>query len=233
LPVSVADETRQNLAVRETGSGAQFRFVLPGPVVTTVELENCISAALSRVEKGDYLIASGSLPLGVANDAYRILAARAEEAGAYFALDCPASSLRASLGAGVSLIKPSFSEFTQLTGVSPADRSAALRAIDDLVAHEKTKAVALSLGRQGAWFVSRDIAIAATAPKVDVVSTVGAGDSFLAALVAKLAGGGTPAEALRLAVASGTAALLRPGAELCQQEDVNALSAAVAVEPLR
>ncbi|MBZ0215261.1 MAG: hypothetical protein K8F25_01800, partial [Fimbriimonadaceae bacterium] len=58
---------------------------------------------------------------------------------------------------------------------------------------------------------------------VDVVSAVGAGDSFLGALVWSLSEGADLQSAFRYGVAAGTAALLTPGTELCLKEDVDRL----------
>jgi 6-phosphofructokinase 2 len=160
------------------------------------------------------------------------MASAKEAAGVGLVLDCPAQVLRRSLGPGVALIKPSFSEFIDLTGVSPQDSAASRKAIGAMISNDQTRSVALTLGEQGAWFIGRGFAFAAKAPHVVPLSTVGAGDSFLAGLVLSLAKQRPPEEALRFAVACGAAALLAPGVELCRREDVEKLLPAVLVEPL-
>ena len=55
------------------------------------------------------------------------------------------------------------------------------------------------------------------------MSTVGAGDSFLAAMVWALASGQGLADAFRYGVAAGSAALITPGTELCHREDIERL----------
>jgi 6-phosphofructokinase 2 len=60
-------------------------------------------------------------------------------------------------------------------------------------------------------------------PPVHPVSTVGAGDSMVAGISAGLASGRSLAEAVRLGVAAGTAAVLTPGTELCDAADVERL----------
>jgi len=61
------------------------------------------------------------------------------------------------------------------------------------------------------------------------VSAVGAGDSFLGALIHRLASGADIESAFRLAVAAGAAALLNPGTELCLPHDVSRLAKQVIV----
>lgn len=74
--------------------------------------------------------------------------------------------------------------------------------------------IAISLGGQGAtlWKGGKEIAQSAP-PKVRVVDTVGAGDTFTAALAVALIEGQSPQQALDFAVAAGAAACTRPGAQ--------------------
>lgn len=65
-----------------------------------------------------------------------------------------------------------------------------------------------AVARQGSRMVAR-----AAAPKVEVVDTVGAGDTFVGALAVELAGGAELDEALRFACAAGALATTRPGAQ--------------------
>lgn len=65
------------------------------------------------------------------------------------------------------------------------------------------------------------------APKVEMVSAVGAGDSTVAGLVVGLARGLDLRDAGRLGVAAGTAAVLTPGSELMRREDTERLYAAM------
>ncbi|MEZ5997213.1 MAG: ribokinase [Hyphomonas sp.] len=94
--------------------------------------------------------------------------------------------------------------------------------------HASGALVAVSLGAEGAvlWRGGKDIALAAP-PKVRVVDTVGAGDTFTAALTVALLEGRAPDEALRFAVAAGALACTRPGAQpsLPTRREVEALLA--------
>jgi len=58
---------------------------------------------------------------------------------------------------------------------------------------------------------------------IEVVSTVGAGDSFVGGMVAALAAGKPPEQAFRVAMAAASAAVMSPGTELCREEDVKRL----------
>ncbi len=91
--------------------------------------------------------------------------------------------------------------------------------------------IALTLGADGALLVTANDAWRGLAPKIKAVSTVGAGDSFLGALVWQLSRGACHRDALQFAIAAGSAALLAPGTELCFPADVERLLPSVKVEP--
>ncbi|WP_433161411.1 carbohydrate kinase family protein [Kribbella sp. CA-247076] len=56
----------------------------------------------------------------------------------------------------------------------------------ELLGVERTRCVVITRGGNGAAGISRDARVEVTAPAIEVVDTVGAGDSFMAALVAGL-----------------------------------------------
>ncbi|MBS0470580.1 MAG: 1-phosphofructokinase family hexose kinase [Proteobacteria bacterium] len=226
--VPISGDTREDFTVTSAADGLQYRFVLPGPVLASQEFETVIAAVGSS--GAEFVVASGSLPPGAPPDAYRRLRA-ALPADCFFALDTSGAALAASLGPGVSLIKPSRRELAELLGEPLPDRGACVAAARRLVAAGGAESVAVSLGEDGALFVGRDFACDARAPQVVPKSTVGAGDSFLAALVFAIANRAAPDVALRHAVAAGTAALLAPGTALAHAADIARLESGVIVGP--
>lgn len=86
--------------------------------------------------------------------------------------------------------------------------------------------VATTYGQQGAVLRKNGVQIAlATPPKVNAIDTVGAGDSFVAALVVSLVEGRAPDEALRRACAAGALATTKHGAQpaLPTREELDAI----------
>jgi 6-phosphofructokinase 2 len=221
--IPIAGETRQDFAVRETSTGDQYRFVLPGPDLNAREAQACVEAILEIVRAPAILVASGSLPPNLSSNFYAEVARVVAACNARFVLDCSGAALKSALASGLHLIKPSRRELCELTGETLPDRDACLAACRSIVRERACELVALSLGDEGALLVGKDFALSATAPKVKPLSSVGAGDSFLGALVLELARGTPPAEALRKAVAAGSAALLSPGTGLFDAADVEKL----------
>jgi 6-phosphofructokinase 2 len=83
--------------------------------------------------------------------------------------------------------------------------------------------VAVSLGADGALVVSANEHWQAHSIKVDVQTTIGAGDSFVAGMVWSLRRGDTLLKAFQYGMASGAAALLSSGTSLSQAADVHML----------
>ena len=232
IPIQIRDETRQDFTVLETATGREFRFVLPGPQVSEAEWRRCLEAIAAFPEPLDFLVASGSLPPGVPEDFYVRIAQIARSRGAPMALDASGPPLRAAVNCGVDLLKPSLRELRELTGKALADQSACIEACENLVNAGNAKAVALTLGSQGALLTTREGAWRARPLAVQPISAVGAGDSFLGAMVSALVAGLSMEISFRHGVAGGTAALLAPGTQLCRAADVRGLVDRVIVEPV-
>jgi 6-phosphofructokinase 2 len=142
-------------------------------------------------------------------------------------LDTSGQPLAAAVAEGVDLIKPNLREMRELAGCEPANANEWEAAAKVLVHSGKVAVVALTMGHLGAALVARDQVLRAQPLPVTPVSAVGAGDSFLGALVWRLASAAGFEESFRQAVAAGAAALLNPGTELCRLDDVERLAAQV------
>jgi len=60
----------------------------------------------------------------------------------------------------------------------------------------------------------------AVAPRVEMLSTIGSGDSMIAGLALSLAKGDSMEDAISLGVAAGAATAMTMGTELCRRDDV-------------
>lgn len=220
LPIQ--DQTRVSLAVHERETGLEYRFVPEGPKVQEAEWRACLGA----VEKlsCDYLVASGSLPRGVPDEFYAMLAKIAAQRNFRLVLDTSGPELRAAVDeGGLLLVKPSLNEMEQLVGADLRDEKDLAQAASDIVARGGVRYLAVTMGHEGALLVTADGMLRLPAIPVEVQSAVGAGDSFLAAMTCTLANGWSVEDAFRFGLAAGTAAVLTPGTGLCAAEDVRRL----------
>jgi 6-phosphofructokinase 2 len=225
----IADETRQDFSVHEDVSGKQYRFVLPGPTVAEHEWPACLDLLAACAERADFVVASGSLPPGAPPDFYARASRIVKSGRCRFLLDTSGPALKAALAEGVYLIKPSLRELCEAVGEPLDGETDWIRACTGLVKDLRADIIALTLGHRGALVVTRDRVIRAEPPPITPLSSVGAGDSFLGAMVWSLAGGHDLAEALRLGVAAGSSAVLNPGTELAHPDDTRRLVDAVII----
>lgn len=237
--IPIAASTRQNITIDESSTGQQFRFVLQGPTLSNDEAMLCLDR-LDAVLHSDsaFAVLSGSLPPGAPDDLYARAVQRANEHGVRAIVDASGVALAAAVTAQPFLIKPSGRELRELAatlGLGRAGIGAQRVEVDELVdiAHQVieragVEVVALTLGPLGAAVVTRDSVLRLPSPDVSVRSTVGAGDSFLGAMVLRLAQGRTLPAAARAGVAAGAATAAMPGTQLGERAHVEALEAAIA-----
>ena len=225
-------ETRENFTAFETDSGNLFRFVLPGSALHRAEWEACLERLVSLPDKPKFVVASGSVPPGVPDDFFARVAREAKRHGARTVVDTSGPALVAALDEGVTLFKPNLDELGRLVGRTLAGDAACIAACRDLIVSGRTEAVALTLGDKGALLVTAKRVWKAGPLDIEVLSTVGAGDSFVGGMVSALAAGKPIEEAFRTGVAAGSAAVMSPGTELCSEEDVKRLLPRVAIEEI-
>ncbi|HEY3538624.1 MAG TPA: 1-phosphofructokinase family hexose kinase [Trinickia sp.] len=221
--IEIVGETRESFSVYEKSTGRQFRFVLPGPTLAEAEWRGCIARLDAFDPPPSYLVLSGSLPPGVPDDIYARLARSARSKGTRVVLDTSGPALRSALDAGVFLVKPSLGELRELTGRPLADESEWKEAALALVHAGQAHTVVLTLGGLGALLVSERAVLRAPALSVPVASAIGAGDSFLGALVWALDRDAPLEDAFRYGLAAACASLLNAGTELCKKEDIERL----------
>ena len=243
--VTVAAPARINTAVTEP-DGTTTKLNEPGAALSPEEIdavESALLEAATAAAAGEgarhWAVLSGSLPPGVPADWYARLVRllRGSAPGLRIAVDTSDEPL-AALAAGLpesapDLVKPNGEELGQLVGL-PADRAMALEegaAHGDLTPVAEAArilidlglgAVMATLGPAGAVLVTGGGAWHATAPKVPVASTVGAGDSSVAGYVLADVRGGDEPERLRTAMVYGSAAASLPGTTLPTPGDLPA-----------
>ncbi|WP_458685587.1 1-phosphofructokinase family hexose kinase [Nocardia tengchongensis] len=209
-PVPVADHTRENFAVSATDTGEQYRFVLPGPRLTTPEVHRCLAEVERAAQACRYVVASGSLPPGVPVSFYQTLADLLSDLGVPLVLDTSGAALRA-VGHGVHLIKPSVRELADYAGRPLPDRESRVAAARELVERGVSEIVVVSMGPAGTLAVTRDDARWLASIEVPVRSGIGAGDAQVGGIVVGLARGYPLDAAVRLGIAAATAALASQG----------------------
>jgi 6-phosphofructokinase 2 len=230
-PISISGHTRENFTVTEKKSGREFRFIMPGPTFTEKEWQACLEALSTVAADVEYIVASGSLAPGVPVDFYARVARVARKQNARLVLDTSGEPLRAALEEGVFFAKPNRKEFRDMMGTRVDEPAAMAEAAREFLEKGRAELLVVSMGADGALLTARTGQYRATPPPVETHSSVGAGDSFVGGMTLGLSRGLPVDEAFRWGIASGTAALLSSGTDLCRRENVERLFAQV--QPVR
>lgn len=231
VTLATDQRVRVNLTLTEP-DGTTTKINEPGPALTSAQIEQATELLVAESVGAAWVALSGSLPPGAPEDWYAQLASKIRSLGCKVAIDTSDAALDAVLAAlpasSFDLIKPNSDELAQLTGGDAAAFEAAAAAGDvaDIVAAAaqlRDRGIAnvlVTLGGSGAVLVNAEGAWRASAPKITVKSTVGAGDSSVAGFILASVAGKPAAECLATAVAYGSAAASLPGTTLPTPHDL-------------
>lgn len=218
--IRIQKETRVNLLVTEISTGNQFRFGMPGNDLSPGEINKCMDEVKNLPDGIEYLVASGSIPPGAPVDLYAQISEIARGKNIKFILDTSGDGLIKAAHTGLYMIKPNLRELSQIAGKEQINGLEQEEIARRIISEGKTEIVVLSMGPRGAMMLTRDLLEYVVPPTVKPTSTVGAGDSMVAAIVLSLSRGDDLRTALKWGVSAGTAATLTSGSELCRKEDV-------------
>lgn len=198
--VRTAGSTRLCLKIIDETAGTTTELNLPGTAPSASDLQRLCHRLEQLSHPGRWIIFAGSLPPGVSLQWFTSLIETLKRRGSLIAVDTSGPALRAAIETGIDLVKPNLPELETWAGMalpSPLERITAARELHRSVPH-----VLVTLGHEGAIFIAPDGALAATAPPVIAVNSVGAGDALLAGYIASLLSHQALAERAKLATIS-------------------------------
>ncbi len=224
IVIDIENPMRENVIVLEEDSNNQFRFGFPGAKLNETEWKKCLGE-IERMDDVRYVVASGSLPEGVPNDIFARLAAIAKNKNVKLIVDTSDGALQLAAEEGVYMIKPNIGELVWLIGKNELTIDEVPAAGREIIAKGNCEVLVISMGEDGAMLFTKDTEFIVKPPYVEKKSTVGAGDSMVAGIVLQLSRNKDIREAFLYGVASGTAATMNAGTELCHKHDVDKLYA--------
>ncbi len=227
-------ETRESLSVTDRASGAQYRFVMPGPRWTQAAGRAALAAIAAAAEPGALVVLSGSLPPGLPHDLPATLARRIGRKGARLILDTSGETLvrAARPPRPAHVLRMDAGEAEALAASRLKTRGDTADFAESLVRQGAAEIVVIARGADGSVMATRDGRWFAAAAAVPVKSKVGAGDSFVAAFTLALARGRSRPRALQEGMAAASAAVMTEATDLCRPGDVRRLIAACPVGPV-
>lgn len=226
----VPGETRTNLKIVDPVGRTHTDINEPGQPVSQEVLDGLLETLLQQLQEGDIVVLSGSLPKGAAPDTYGVWTQACGRKGAKVFLDADGAPLRHGLSAKPWLVKPNEKELANLLGATP-------EGTDLVFAGQKLREqgiarVVISLGAEGALFFLEDGVYRAYGLSVPVGSTVGAGDSMVAALAVAIDKQLSPKETIALAMATSAANVMCSGTQAAEWEVIEKLISDVKFEKI-
>jgi 1-phosphofructokinase len=163
--------------VRHETTDINFPGLTPAPA--DLDLLHGQLAALDA----PWFVVGGSIPPGIDAAVYRGIIRTLKARGGRVALDTSGDALRHGIEAAPDIIKPNIHELEALVGEPLKTQPEVVKAAQKLMA-KGIKLVVVSMGREGACFISETDVVMEYAPEIEVKSTVGAGDAMVAGIIA-------------------------------------------------
>ena len=229
----IAAQTRTNITVTNEFDHQQTRLTFPGPQVTPKEVRKLFET-IKQLKGPGIFILGGSIPAGCREDFPMRVARIASERGLGVIADVPSKFLRQLLkssDARFLLLKPNKTELEEALGRSlrsdQAIADAAMR-----IAARRSKLVCVSLAERGAILATESKAWFGVAPKVRAKGSVGAGDSMVGAMAARLLSSQVVEDVFRWGLAAGAATAEVSGTTLARAVEVRRLVGRVKIREL-
>ncbi|MGN0745333.1 MAG: 1-phosphofructokinase [Aristaeellaceae bacterium] len=225
--LTVPGALRTNTKVVSLDGSGVTELNEPGAALTADTLEQFFRLAKEAAGHSGMAVVTGSLPPGCPEGTYRTLMRRM---GIPCILDVGGRELLLGAEAGPLLVKPNLHELEAALGERLPTRAEVVRGARRLLAMG-ARNVLVSMGGDGAVMVTPERAWYAPPVKVEVQSTVGAGDAMVGGvLMGLMEKPGDMRHALAWGTAAGAASVMTEGTQLVRPEDVAPLMARVQIQ---
>ncbi|MGH3116805.1 MAG: 1-phosphofructokinase family hexose kinase [Gaiellales bacterium] len=232
--VRIRDESRTSTAVLDPTSNAYTEINEWGPEVGEDELDMLRDKLNYLTQAAEFLVFSGSLPRGVQSDLYAELIREANRRQLLTVLDTEGEALRLGIEAEPYLVTPNLREAESLVGHEFVDEDDLASGLDEIAALGARNVIVTQ--ETGCFALLREdrteIRLQATAPPVEAISAVGAGDTLLAGFISARAAGRPFEDAVKVAVGAGAASVLEAGAGRVDPREASRLAGLVTVQYL-
>ncbi len=232
--VQVQGNTRINLKLLDEKHGIT-EVNDPGIAVTKAE-ENKLLETLSAYAQQNtpsLFVLAGSMHAAAEPDFYKKLTQSLKAQGAKVFVDADGEAFAKALEAAPDFVKPNKEEllhYFQKDSTQDVSTDELIALCKQLVQDKGVGLIALSLGHEGAIFVTATQCLVAPALKVKASSTVGAGDSMVGAVAYAVEQGYDLEDTVRLAIASSAGAVTTEGTKAPSLELIMTLREQVTFE---
>lgn len=229
--VFVDGVTRTNMKIMEK-DGTLTEMNEQGMTVPPEKIEELIQKLAGYASEDTLFVLAGSIPKGVGSDIYARITKEVKAKGAKVFMDADGALFQESLKAVPSMIKPNHVELAEYFGLSGEVEEAELVRLGKELLAKGVELIAISRGSKGAIFITEEQIIKCSGLKVEVHSTVGAGDAMVAALSYAKDAGLSWEESIRLGMAASAGAVTTVGTRPPERELIDELAKQVELEIL-
>jgi 1-phosphofructokinase len=178
--VRITGQTRIGIKITDPVLVETTDINFPGPAPTVEEVA-MLRSQIAALDAAWFVVA-GSLPPGVDPGIYRDIIADLRRRGRKVLLDTSGDPFPLALEAKPTAIKPNIHEFEAYVGRSLPNENEVVAAARELIGRG-LELVVVSMGKEGACFVTANESVVARPPDIEMKSTVGAGDAMVAGIL--------------------------------------------------
>ncbi|MGF1715826.1 1-phosphofructokinase [Photobacterium chitinilyticum] len=178
--IRVNGASRINVKLVET-SGQVSDINFPGVAVSDQDIQQFEQILFALADSHDVFVIAGSLPQGISPELCASWVTQLQERGKHVFFDSSKAALTAGLNAAPWLVKPNDEELSDWAGRELLSKQD-LTEVAEQLAQKGVANVVVSLGAEGVMWLDSNGWLGSQPPKMNVVSTVGAGDTLVAGL---------------------------------------------------
>lgn len=212
-------ETRTNIKLIDLSTDTFTDINERGTFLSAEKLSELEQLIFNDIQKDDILVLSGSVPDGVSNQVYGDWITRAKQRQVKTVLDADGPLFKNGIKAGPTLIKPNNHELSCYFSSNFSDKGEVIHSAEKLFEYG-IQMIMVSLGSEGAVFLTGQDRIMIEPLKLEVKSTVGAGDAMVGALTLGMEQGLSCEEIAVLSAAASSASVLNDGTEMGSKEQI-------------
>ena len=224
--VRIAGQTRIGIKITDPTRGETTDINFPGPSPSPNDLAT-LREKIANLE-ADWFVLAGSIPPGVDNGIYCELIDELRRQGRKVLLDTSGPPFLRAVTAAPNVIKPNVHEFESFLRRALPTPEAVIAAAREVIV-DGVEMVVVSMGKEGACFVTAAEAVVARPPDIAVQSTVGAGDAMVAGILSAQIQELPLRECARLATAFSVDKLSRVGSGITSTDAIQKVLPQVAL----
>ncbi len=218
--VNINGDTRICINVSDPVNQRSTEVLEVGPTISEDEAKTFLKAYEDMVKDVKVVTLSGSLPKGLPSDFYTLLVNIANDQGKKVILDTSSAAFLEGIKALPYMVKPNAEEIKDIYHEDVTTQQGLIEAIK-CFKQMGIEVPIISLGKEGCIAGLEDGIYRFTNPSVNVVNTVGSGDSFVAGCAVGISRGLSQVDMVKMGIACGTTNTLFSQTGYVEQEMVN------------